>query len=157
MKKIQIFANKPEFDWSIEWKDGVKDIQDKYTDLKPSIVVHRWHSYHTDATIREIHKDAKMVFLWSCWWFQAVWDVLQNTPNAQIISTKWIWSMTVNDPLFKHINNTILSWKDIVWSEIWEEIWKNLKNNPYFPYYIRPDQNIWVMFFNKYSQITQTK
>ena len=84
-------------------------------------MVHRGHSYHTGNTIERLTNDAKMVFLGSCGGFQNVTETLKKSPNAQIISTKGTGTMHVNDPLFKIINEELLSNKTTI---TWEQIWK---------------------------------
>jgi len=111
------------------------------------------HYLKFGKTIEHITPDNVMVFLWSCWWFQNIWNTLDKSKEAQIISTKWTWVKIVNDTLFKIINNKILEWKDINWEEIWTEASKTLWNNKDFQNYVRPDKNIWVMFSNKYNEI----
>jgi len=147
-KQIEIYANKPGLEI------GSNDINSYFSKefIVPHIVVHRWHSYHSSDTIKEIWEDVKMVFLWSCWWFQNISQVLEKSPTSQIISTKWIWSMTVNDPLFKEINEIILNWEDINWQKIWQKMSKKLENNKKFPDYVRPDKNIWVLFIQKFNE-----
>lgn len=156
-KQIVIFANKPEYDWTDKQKNWAKDIWDEINKFNPPlesiVIVHRWHSFHTQKTIDRIPPIAKMVFLWSCWWFQNIWETLKKSPNAHIISTKWTWTKVVNDPLFKLINDSILSWKDIVWENIWWDISKQVWKNSNFEKYVRPDQNIWVLFFNRYNSL----
>lgn len=155
--QIIIFANKPTFDGETKGKDGSIDIKKEMNSLEfpleSIIIVHRWHSYHAQKTIDRIPSIAKMVFLWSCWGFQNIWKTLEKSPLAHIISTKWTWTKVVNDPLFKLINDKILNWEDIIWKEIWEEISKKVWNNEDFKKYIRPDQNLWVLFLNKYNSL----
>lgn len=161
-KCIIIFANKPENDWESEglpnWSKAIKENMDSITPpLKSIVVVHRWHSFHANKTIEQITPLAKMVFLGSCWGFQNIWKVLDKSNEAQIISTRWTWTMLVNDPLFKLINEQIVSWKDINWKEIWGEITSVLKNNKNFKEYVRPDENLWMLFYKKFKELEANK
>lgn len=157
-KSITIYANKPEYDWTItDKKNWFDEIETNMNSMRPAlesiVIVHRWHSYHASKTIARIPPIAKMVFLWSCGWFQSIWEVLDKSPDAQIISTKWIGTMTVNDPLFKAINNRILGWKDIIWWDVWKEITPKLKDNKDFWKYVRPDENLWALFYKKVQDL----
>lgn len=155
-RQIIIYANKPEFDWSDDkkwnWIESISN-EMKRNNQTPTLVVHRGHSYHASKTIEKLTPENKLVFLWSCWWFQNIWATLEKSQKAQIISTKWTWTMLVNDPLFKHINDDILEWRDINWEKIWADISKQVWKNPNFEKYVRPDQNIWALFYNKYNEL----
>lgn len=148
-KQIKIFANKPDIE------SGSNDIKSFFTRefIIPQVVVHRWHSYHVADSIKEIQEDVKMVFLWSCWWFQNIKWVLEKSPNSQIISTKGTWTMLVNEPLFREINESILRWEDVNWEKIWLKMEKKLANNKNFVDYIRPDKNLWLLFFKKLEEL----
>lgn len=157
-RQIIIYANKPEFDWSDNkkwsWIESISS-EMKRNNQVPTLVAHRWHSYHSIKTIEKLTPENKLVFLWSCWWFQNIWATLENSPKSQIISTKWTWTMLVNDPLFKHINDDILEWRDIKWGKIWSDISKQVWKNPNFEKYVRPDQNLWALFFDKYKSLSK--
>ncbi len=157
-KSITIYANKPENDGSEKEKpNGFDAIRQNMDSLKPPlesiVVVHRWHSYHAQKTIDRIPPTAKMVFLGSCGGFQDIGKILGKSGSAHIIATKWIGTMTVNDPLFKAINEQILSGKDIVWEDVWNKIAPRLKNNKDFWNYVRPDQNLGVLFHKKKMEL----
>lgn len=149
---IKIYANKPESEK--KWWEELKKLN-----IKPSIVVHRWHSYHAQKTIEDIHDNPRMVFLGSCGGFQNIWGVLRKSPNAHIISTKWVWTMLVNDPLFENINTSLLDQDTIVWEKIWKNIdvriWatsnEEVKKN--FEKYMRPDRNLWTLFYQRIQSL----
>lgn len=146
-KKIQIFANYPESDES-----GSEKIQEMLEKLKlsPTVIVHRGHSYHADATINDIQSTAKIVSLGSCGGYNSVSEVLKKSPGAHILSTKGTGTMLVNDPLLKMLNEQILSGKDIVWSDFWEKLEKKVGNDPRFKDYVAPDKNAGALFVKMY-------
>ncbi|EKE27296.1 MAG: hypothetical protein ACD_3C00226G0015 [uncultured bacterium (gcode 4)] len=154
-KQAIIFANNPEFDQktNANWIEDIENYMKDYSPDWPNIVVHRWHSYHVCSTIEKVYKNTKMVFLWSCGWFQNVSNVLDKSKGATIITTKWTWTMLVNDPLFSEINQSILHSDKISWDDIWQKVRKKIENDPKAQYnfksYVRPDQNLWVLFIKK--------
>ena len=157
-KKIYIYANKPQYDgWNKSKWNWIEDIKNSMKDFDPPlesiVIVHRWHSYHAQKTIEHIPPIAKMVFLWSCWWYQNFESVLEKAEDSHIIATKWTWTRHVNDPLFKIVNDAILSWKDIVWKDIWEKTDRKVKWNKNWKDYIRPDQNFGAMFIYAYKKL----
>src|SRR5690606_16475499 len=56
--------------------------------LKPSVVIHRGHSYHLPYTIKQLPGNAKIIMLGSCGGYQNLKDILKFAPEAHIISTK---------------------------------------------------------------------
>lgn len=157
-KQINIFANKPESDKAkqniSDWIDDMNTfMKNSSPSMEPTIIVHRWHSYHTKDTINKIPPSAKMVFLGSCWGFQNISLVLDKAKNTHIISTKWTWTKFVNDPLFREINDSILSEKEIIWKDIWDKSEKRFKWKPEvydnFLNYVRPDENLWALLKSK--------
>lgn len=146
-RQIQIFANKPEA--GIE---NIKSYFDKEV-IVPQIIVHRGHSFHAKYTIEKITSNTKLVFLWSCWWFQEVSNVVWKSIDSSVISTKWTWSMTINEPLFKEINEQIINSWGIKWNEIWWKMSKKLSNNDYFLDYVNPKDNYVLKFSKKLEEL----
>lgn len=153
-KSIVLYANKAQSD-----EAGVGEVKKVIEALNPPVkslnVVHRGHSYHADKTISRMTSTAKLAFLGSCGWYQNFWQVLEKSPYSHIIATKWIGTRHVNDPLFKIINDTIISWEDIVWSRVWEQIEPKVSWNKNWKNYIRPDQNFGAMFIQKYNELSE--
>lgn len=149
-RKIQIYANYPETDE--EGTDAVKAFLDEKM-LTPTIIVHRGHSYHASETINDIQEKVKLVSLGSCGGYNQVSEVLDKSPNAQILSTKGIGTMVINDPLLKTLNEKILSGKEIVWSEFWKTLKMKVGGDKRFEDYIPPDKNQGAIFIKMYEQV----
>ena len=165
-KTIKIYANKAECDGSVE-KDGVKDIENSMRKTQPPlesiVIVHRGHSYHTDKTIENIPKIAKMVFLGSCGGYQNFEKILEKSPEAHIIASKGEGTKFINDPIFRFINENILSGRDINWNSIWEKLgqeksghpkYKNVVDDPRFKDYINPSKNYGALFIKAYRKLS---
>ncbi len=144
---VEIFANKPEFE-----ENGVNVIQTylKEKKLSPSVVVHRGHSFHTEATLERIPTSAKLIFVGSCGGFYKISIALENAPEAHIISTKQVGTKTVNDALLLSINENIRNGKDIIWNEFWDKMRDKLGNNQHFSDYIPPNKNLESIFIRAY-------
>jgi hypothetical protein len=125
--------------------------------LQSIVVVHRWHSYHASSTIENIPQNARIVNLGSCGWFNNVTEVLEKAPTAVITSTKWEGTMQINDWLYKLINETMLAWNGINWSDLWKKARESYWKDKRFESYIPPHENIWVMLTQAYNQMVLKK
>ncbi|PCI25662.1 hypothetical protein COB57_00375 [Candidatus Peregrinibacteria bacterium] len=164
-KQMLIYANRPGFDgYDNEEQDGVEDIQElmKTENMTPSVIVHRGHSYHVQKTIQHIPKNTKITSLGSCGGYQSFQSVLSKALGSHILATKGIGTKFINEPAFKVLNETILSGKDVIWSEVWKEIadtpsvlnkYKHLKDDPRFSLYISPDQNFGASFVLRLNEL----
>jgi hypothetical protein len=147
---IEIFANKPEFE-----ENGISAISAyfKEKDYNATVVVHRWHSFHTESTLEKVPASAKLIFVGSCGGFYKLPIALENAPEAHIISTKQIGTKTVNDVMIYALNENIRNGKDIVWNDFWDKMRDRLGNNPYFGDYIPPNKNLGAIFIRAYYKI----
>ncbi|MDP1689666.1 MAG: hypothetical protein Q8L52_00435 [bacterium] len=149
-KKIQIYANKPSKE-----DEGQEAITKVFAErkLESIMVVHRGHSYHVDKTIQNIPLIAKIVSLGSCGGYNNMDAVLKMAPGAHIISTKGTGTMSVNDPLFKMINDKISRGQSLNWPTIWKEAEQKLGSNKDFDNYVPPHKNLGVLFLKAYNQL----
>lgn len=147
---VQIFANKPEFE-----ENGISAIDEylKERNLQPTVIVHRGHSFHTEATLEKIPASAKLVFVGSCGGFYKISIALENAPDAHIISTKQVGTKTVNDAMLLALNENIRTGKDIVWSDFWDKMREKLGSNQYFSDYVPPNKNLESIFIRAYYKI----
>ncbi len=145
---IKIYANKPKAEVSGPEKIASELEKEKIQTL---VVVHRGHSYHAAETIKRIPAIAKIVSLGSCGGYRNISEVLDRAPNAHIISTKGTGTKYVNDPLFKMLNEEILSGHDIIWSNFWEKARKIIGDDR-FEKYVAPDKNFGAIFIKAYEQ-----
>ncbi len=157
-KPVIIFANKPLL--------GDDDPDDKaqkalaaYLDarhLKPTIVIHRGHSYHVKYTIYQMAPTARIVVLGSCGGYNNLSEVLKINEDAHIISSKQVGTKTVNEPILQAINNTLLAGKDIEWLPMWRELSARFRNDPAakekFDDYIPPYKNLGAIFIKAYRK-----
>jgi hypothetical protein len=157
-KPVLIFANKPLF--------GPDDPDDKaqkalaaYLEdrhLKPTIVIHRGHSYHVKYTIFQMPPTARIVVLGSCGGYNNLSEVLKINEDAHIISSKQVGTKAVNEPILQAINNTLLAGKDIEWLPMWRELTARFQNDPVakekFDDYIPPYKNLGAIFIKAYRK-----
>jgi hypothetical protein len=123
--------------------------------LNPTIVIHRGHSYHVKYTIAQIPASARIIILGSCGGYNNLKDVLTVCPDAHIISSKQTGTQTVNEPIIRAINNTLLEGRDIEWIPLWAGLEKQLKGNAQamdrFSDYIPPHKNLGALFIKAYK------
>jgi hypothetical protein len=162
-KPVIIFANRPLF--------GEDDPDDKaqkalaaFLDsrhLKPTIVIHRGHSYHVKYTIFQMPATARIVVLGSCGGYNNLSEVLRINEDAHIISSKQVGTKTVNEPILQAINNTLLAGKDIEWLPMWRELSARFRNDPAakekFDDYIPPYKNLGAIFIKAYRKAMDTE
>lgn len=154
-KKIEIFANYPNSEE--EGTDAIKQALGENKEVVTT-VVHRGHSYHAQSTIEKISNNAKFVSLGSCGGYNNIYNVLEKSSDAHILSTKGTGTMLINDPVLKELNLDILSGKNIVWSEFWSKIEKSpLSGNLNFKDYVAPHKNMGAMFIKAYNKKIQEK
>jgi len=150
-RHLKIYANKPE-DEDSGPEEIAKELEK--SEIKTIVVVHRGHSYHAHKTISRIPKIAKIVSLGSCGGYRNLSEVLNRAPEAHIISTKGTGTKWVNDPLFKMLNQEILSGHDIKWSEFWNKAEQELGDQEKFKDYVPPHKNFGAMFIKAYEKAT---
>ena len=151
-KPISVFANIP-FDLA----DGEDRDTEAQTALsmylqeqqwEPSIVVHRGHSYHLPSTISQLPFSAKVVLLGSCGSYQHLSKVLDVCPDAQIISSREVGSLSVNDPILRTINEAIRTGQNLDWVGIWKNLQQQMRINnakQRFENYVAPHKNLGLM------------
>jgi len=149
-KKIEIYANKPELEES-----GDSEISKVIHDNKYIVtgIVHRGHSFHTDATVARIPASARFVFLGSCGGFYKINGALRKAPDASIISTRQIGVKEINDPVIFSFNEYLRQGKDINWKLFWDEMSNKLGSNNLFSDYVPPHKNLESLFVKAYYQI----
>ncbi|HEY7490129.1 MAG TPA: hypothetical protein VIH59_03350, partial [Candidatus Tectomicrobia bacterium] len=150
-KNIEIYANKP-----LQSEAGAQEIAAvlRQRGLAPRVIVHRGHSTDADRTIEQIPVTAVLVFLGSCGGYRQLEAVLSQAPEAQVITTKGVGTHTVNDPLLKALNDSLLSGTDVVWADFWRHAGSLLASNPRFADYVPPDKNASVIFLKAYRTLT---
>ncbi|MEO9004130.1 MAG: hypothetical protein ABI288_05315 [Ginsengibacter sp.] len=158
-KPIWIFANLPLDNGTYKDSIAQKHMGD-YLDskgLRPTIVIHRGHSYHLPYTIRQLPESAKIIMLGSCGGYQNLKTILQYAPEAHIISTKQTGAMNVNKPIIDALDNTLRSGQNIDWRQMWTNLTlsfnkgsKDLRET--FEDYIPPQKNLGALFIKAYNK-----
>ncbi|MEP6928022.1 MAG: hypothetical protein ABI834_10315 [Ginsengibacter sp.] len=158
-KPIWIFANLPLDNETDKDADAQKDLID-YLDkleLKPSIVIHRGHSYHLTYTIKQLPDNAKIIMLGSCGGYKNLKTILTYAPEAHIISTKQTGARNVNKPIIDALDNTLRNGNNIDWRQMWASLATYFNKGPRdvretFEDYIPPQKNLGALFIKAYSR-----
>jgi len=119
-------------------------------------MVHRGHSYYAMKTIEKISQHTKIVFLGSCGGYNNLNEILDRSPDIQIIATKQIGTMSVNNPLLLQLATTISNKKEVKWAELWSALEKTIRPNKEaferFEDYIPPYKNLGAIFIQTYRR-----
>jgi hypothetical protein len=153
-KKVEVYANKPSTEYA--GQDAIK-AHFQATKRWPDVVVHRGHSYFADAAIESLTPNAEIVFLGSCGGYNNISQVLKYSPEAQIISSKQIGTMMVNDRLCLELNEVIRKGEDIVWDDLWVHLDKKFAAGTTadnrFKDYIPPHKNLGAVLIKTYRSM----
>lgn len=157
-KPVSIYANRPLYkpEEDLDEKAQIKLIE--YLDaknLKPTIVVHRGHSYHLPYTLKKLPSTARIVVLGSCGGYNNLNEVLTICKDAHIISSKQVGTKTVNEPILEAINANLLAGRNIDWINMWKELGGRFKNDAAkekFDDYIPPYKNLGAIFIKAYRK-----
>lgn len=163
-RPIWIYANRP-LD-----NDSSKDLEaqaklNEYLQslgLSPTIIVHRGHSYHLPATIKQIPEKTKIIMLGSCGGYQNLKTILDYAPEAHIISSKQTGAMNINKPIIDALDNTLREGKDIDWRLIWDNLTSQFSRAPKylketFEDYIPPQRNLGAIFIKAYQKVSGSR
>lgn len=159
-KKVWIYANLPlNNDKNLD--DTAQIHLSKYLakkDLHPAVVIHRGHSYWLPRTIDRMGGDAKIIVLGSCGGYQNLSQIINNCPDAHIISTKEIGKGDINRPILNYLNQTIASGKTLVWKDMWNSLTKlfysdsNRGMRESWDDYVPPYKNLGAIFIKAYNK-----
>jgi len=126
--------------------------------LSPAVVVHRGHSYWLPRTIDRMAGGAKIIVLGSCGGYQNLSKIINNCPDAHIISTKEIGKGDINRPILNYLNQTIASGKTLVWKDMWGSLTKLFYGDPNkamresWDDYVPPYKNLGAIFIKAYNK-----
>jgi hypothetical protein len=156
---VMVFANRPlESDANLD--DSAQIHLGKYLiekGLKPTMVVHRGHSYWLQRTMDRMPGDAKIVLLGSCGGYQNLNKILEANPDAHIISTKEIGAGDINTPIFTYMNQSFMGGADLSWRKMWQTLTKSFSTDPSkairdsWENYIPPYKNLGAIFLKAYG------
>lgn len=122
--------------------------------IKPSILVHRGHSYHLPGTLKYIGPNHRIVILGSCGGYHNLSTILDQSEDAHIVSSKQTGTMYVNDPMMKLINDQLQEGKSIEWIPLWKKLAGMMlvpdhKNK--FNDYVPPHKNMGALFLKAFK------
>jgi len=157
--KLTMFANKP---LKEPQDEAAIDSLDEYlfkSGIKPTVIIHRGHSYHVKSTLARIDTNARIVVLGSCGGYHNVATVLSKSPAAHIISSKQTGVGAINEPIIRAINAQLLEGRDINWVSAWQGLDTYFGKMPElyekFSDYIPPHRNLGVIFIKAYRQLNR--
>lgn len=144
---VLIFANKPSRE-----AQGQEELAALFASLGryPDIAVHRGHSYYVDGTIDIMNQSTKIAILGACGSYKMIAQAIKNSEDVQIVSTKQIGTMSVNDVLIKDLAEVLRKGNTLDWKKLWIQLEKKLKNNEKFYDYIPPYKNLGAMYIKAY-------
>ena len=156
---VTIYANKP-LNEKLDLDANAQANLCAYLDssgLKPTVVIHRGHSYHLRSTIDRLAASAKLVILGGCGGYQNLNDVLEICPTAQIISTKQVGTGVINKGLINEISETLRAGQNLNWPSLWNNMVKQLglKYKETFDDYVPPHKNLGAIFITAYKRQEQ--
>jgi hypothetical protein len=156
-KPVYIYANRPLFgedDPDAKAQEKlVEYLESKH--LRPTIVIHRGHSYHLPSTLEKLAPSARIVVLGSCGGYNNLNEVLTICKDAHIISSKQVGTKTVNEPILQAINNQLVAGRDIDWIGMWTELSARFTSGAAkekFDDYIPPYKNLGAIFIKAYRK-----
>lgn len=151
-KPVSIFANR-----ALDENDGLDEKAQKAlcdylekNNLKPTVTIHRGHSYYADATIEQMAPTSKIVFMGSCGGYRLLHDILSVSEDAHIVATKQIGDTKVNLPFVVLIADKVRNGQDIHWSTFWKQLGEAAKSEE-FGDYVPPYKNLGALFIKAYK------
>jgi hypothetical protein len=155
-KPVWIFANKPLYGEDDPDEAACQKLTAylQAKRLKPTIFIHRGHSYHVSSTLTKIKPSARIVILGSCGGYNNLNEVLTISNDAHIISSKQVGTKTVNEPILKAMDNTLLAGRNIDWLAMWKDLGKQFSGEARekFDDYIPPYKNLGAIFIKAYRK-----
>ncbi|MCB9239926.1 MAG: hypothetical protein H6608_02235 [Flavobacteriales bacterium] len=152
-KFIRLFANKPTAEYA--GQDAIRMYFQTHGHF-PDVVVHRGHSYYVSTAIESLTPNAGLVILGSCGGYNNISRVLAYSPNAQIISSKQVGTMVVNNALIFTICEDLRSGKNIQWDNVWKAVNTSIKWNKTaverFADYQEPHKNLGAILIRMYRK-----
>jgi hypothetical protein len=156
-RPVSIYANRPLLGHDDPDARAQADLNEYLStrNIKPSIIIHRGHSYHLPATLKQLVPSAKIVVLGSCGGYNNLNEVLTECEEAHIISTKQVGTRTVNEPILQALNYHLLNGLNIDWITMWKELsakFTDAKSREKFDDYIPPYKNLGAIFIKAYRK-----
>lgn len=158
---VTVYANLPLEEPKDE--EAQNALQNYLTDNKivPTVVIHRGHSYHLGGSLANLTPEVKIVMLGSCGGYHMLAQVLDKSPDANIISSKQVGSKSVNEPIIKTMFDQLTAAKDVDWINTWNGLEKYFSTRPagekdLFSDYVPPNKNLGAIFIKAYRKMMLT-
>ena len=162
-KPVIIFANKPLYGEDDPDARAQAKLNEYLSErkLKPTVVIHRGHSYHLKYTLNQLAPTARIVVLGSCGGYNNLNDVLTISEDAHIISSKQVGTKTVNEPILQAINTTLVNGRNIDWISMWRDLGERFQGQAAakekFDDYIPPYKNLGAIFIKAYRRAMESE
>ena len=155
---IIVYANLPLNEPKDEEAQRALAIHLAEKEIEPTMVIHRGHSYHLGGSLANLTPEVKVVMLGSCGGYHNLANVLDKSPDANIISSKQIGAMAVNEPIIKQMLSQLMEGKDIDWLATWSNLNKYFASRgaherDLFSDYIPPNRNLGAIFIKAYRKM----
>lgn len=159
-KPVWIFANLP-LDNNLGKDAKAQENMRAYleaNEIRPSVVIHRGHSYHLPFTIKQLPENSKIIMLGSCGGYNNLKDILTFAPDAHIISTKQLGTTNVNKYIIDALDNSFVSGNNIDWRQMWDGLENSFSRasrneRETFEDYIPPQKNLGALFIKAYTKM----
>jgi hypothetical protein len=155
-RPINVFANLPLAEPEDEEAQKALNKFMDDSNIHPTILIHRGHSYHLPTTLERLTNRTKVVVLGSCGGYHNLSTILNNSPEAQIISTKQTGAMAVNEPILRALNDNLTEGIDVNWVNIWKRLGNEFKgktSESMFKDYVPPHKNLGAIFIKAYRRL----
>ncbi len=157
-KPVVIYANLPLTEPEDEEAQNKLAQHLQENNIKPTVIVHRGHSYHLPLTMEQLSRESRIVMLGSCGGYHNLGAVLDQSPDAHVISSKQTGAMAINDPIIMSMNERMLAGENIDWIVLWQSLDKHFqaKRGPIqemFNDYVPPHKNLGVIFIKAYRKM----
>lgn len=155
-KPINVYANLPLTEPEDEEAQNALNKYMDNKDIHAAVIVHRGHSYHLPTTLERLTNKTKVVVLGSCGGYHNLATILDNAPDAQIISTKQTGAMAVNEPILRALNDNLSEGTDVNWVNMWKRLGSEFKGKTsegLFKDYVPPHKNLGAIFIKAYRRL----
>lgn len=125
--------------------------------IKPTVTIHRGHSYYVQSTIDQLPNSSKVVLLGSCGGYQRLQEVIDIAPQAHIIASKQVGTGVVNQGMLNVIAAQLRTGKDLNWPEIWKQfsVMFTGGHKEKFADYVPPHKNLGAIFIIAYQKAVE--
>lgn len=155
---IVVYANLP---LKEPQDEEAQEALQKYLDdneISPTMVIHRGHSYHLEGSLENLTPEVKIVMLGSCGGYHNLANVLDRSPDANIISSKQTGAARINEPIINIMLKQIMAGKDVDWPDDWKELdtyfsKKTKEEQDLFSDYVPPHKNLGAIFIKAYRKM----